>query len=88
MRGPGAQGNRLSLGSGTAITHPGTDVSSNLRVAMRNGHLAVVTGVPAALSGGVSTGFPSLQALLAEPSRTMSTANADLAISPTGEART
>jgi hypothetical protein len=74
---------RVSLGTGTTIPHPGTLTASLAGVALRNGFVAAATGSgTAALTGGVSTGFPTLAALSPNALLTVSS----LAVGSKGEA--
>jgi len=54
---------RVSLGSGSALTHPGTLTANLVRVGLRNGFLAAATSTPAELKAGVGTTFPALSPL-------------------------
>jgi hypothetical protein len=74
---------RVSLGTGAAITHPGTLTANLARVSLRNGFVAAATGSPAALEAGVGTGFPTLAPL--SPSAPLT--NAAIAVGGKGEAQ-
>lgn len=71
------------LGTEAAIALPGTVTANLALVGLRNGFVAAATGSPAALTGGVGTGFPSLTALSPDVPLTSSA----IAVGPKGEAQ-
>jgi hypothetical protein len=74
---------RVSLGNGTAIAHSGTVTARNVRIALRNGVVAMATRDPAALAAGLGTTLPAVSPLATNASLSSSA----IAVGPKGEAQ-
>ncbi len=74
---------RVSLGNGNAIAHPGTVTARNVRIALRNGVVAMATREPSALAAGLGPTLPSVSPLATNASLNSSA----IAVGPKGEAQ-
>jgi len=74
---------RVSLGSGTGVTHPGTLTGDSVVLALRKGVLAIAARGPSPLAAGVGLSFPSLTTLATDAPLISSA----IAVGPKGEAQ-